>query len=77
MAVSASRAKAPATARRMAEYEQPINERMRTFMRLEFLYQQMLYNSELEADWATRAATSSLLEIMAIRCKQEGGKDER
>lgn len=66
MAVSASRAKAPATARRMAEYEQPINERMRTFMRLEFLYQQMLYNSELEADWATRAATSSLLEIMAI-----------
>ncbi len=35
-------------------------------MRLEFLYQQMLYNSELEADWATRGATSSLLEIMAI-----------
>jgi len=39
---------------------------MRTFMRIEFLYQQMLYNSELEVDWATRAATSSLLEIMAI-----------
>lgn len=39
---------------------------MRTFMRLEFLYQQMLYNSEMEADWATRAATSSLIEIMAI-----------
>lgn len=39
---------------------------MRTFMRLEFLYLQMLYNSELEADWATRATTSSLLEIMAI-----------
>ncbi len=35
-------------------------------MRLEFLYLQMLYNSELEADWATRAATSSLLEIMSI-----------
>ncbi len=66
MAVRASRTPAPAPAPRMAEYEQPINERMRTFMRLEFLYQQMLYNSELEADWATRAATSSLLEIMAI-----------
>ncbi len=51
---------------RFADYEQPLNERMRTFMRLEFLYQQMLYNSELEADWATRAATSSLLEILAI-----------
>ena len=49
-----------------SEYEQPLNERMRTFMRLEFLYQQLLYNSEQEADWATRAALGSLLEIMAI-----------
>lgn len=65
MAVTAPHVDAPA-AGRMAEYEQPINERMRTFMRLEFLYQQMLYNTEHEADWATRAATSSLLEIMAI-----------
>ena len=47
-------------------YEQPVSERMRTFMRLEFLYQQMLYSSELESDWATRATISSLLEIMAI-----------
>ena len=51
---------------RMADYEQPLNERMRTFLRLEFLYQQLLYNSELEADWATRATIASLLEIMAI-----------
>ncbi len=56
----------PYVARRPAEYEQPLNERMRTFLRLEFLYQQLLYNSELEADWATRAAMSCLLEIMAI-----------
>ncbi len=35
-------------------------------MRLEFLYQQMLYNGELETDWSTRATISSLLEIMAI-----------
>jgi len=47
-------------------YEQPVSERMRTFMRLEFLYQQLLYNSEHESDWATRATISSLLEIMAI-----------
>ena len=45
----------PYVARRPAEYEQPLNERMRTFLRLEFLYQQLMYNSELEADWATRA----------------------
>jgi len=51
---------------RIPEYEQPINERMRTFMRLEFLYQQLLYNCEADSDWATRGAISSLLEIMAI-----------
>lgn len=46
--------------------EQPLSERMRTFLRLEFLYQQMLYNGEKEADWATRATIASLLEILAI-----------
>ena len=66
MAKPASKIAPPLVCRRSAEYEQPLNERMRTFLRLEFLYQQMLYNSELDADWATRAATSSLLEIMAI-----------
>lgn len=47
-------------------YEQPLSERMRTFLRLEFLYQQMLYNVDKEADWATRATISTLLEILAI-----------
>ena len=47
-------------------YEQPLIERMRTFMRLEFLYQQLLYNSESESDWASRATIATLLDIMAI-----------
>lgn len=47
-------------------YEQPLSERMRTFLRLEFLYQQLLYNSDSEASWATRATISTLLEILAI-----------
>ncbi|MGH8195157.1 MAG: cell division protein ZapD [Woeseiaceae bacterium] len=58
--------KIPAAGKRQVEYEQPLNERMRTFMRLEFLYQQLLYNCELEPDWATRAATAGLLDIVAI-----------
>jgi cell division protein ZapD len=66
MARAASTIAPPNPGRQLSEYEQPLNERMRTFMRLEFLYQQLLYNCEQEADWATRAATSSLLEIMAI-----------
>ena len=75
MAVIAPQASATATAKRLAEYEQPVNERMRTLMRLEFLYQQMLYNFELEADWATRAATSSLLEIIAILARGDVRSD--
>ncbi|MDJ0939848.1 MAG: cell division protein ZapD [Woeseiaceae bacterium] len=54
------------TAADHAFYEQPLSERMRTFMRLEFLYQQMLYNCEHETDWATRATISTLLEVLAI-----------
>jgi cell division protein ZapD len=51
---------------RALNYEQPLSERMRTFLRLEFLYQQLLYNCDVDSDWATRAIISSLLEIMAI-----------
>ncbi|MBT8080291.1 MAG: cell division protein ZapD [Gammaproteobacteria bacterium] len=66
MSATAKSAAMPLTSRSHAEYEQPVNERMRTFMRLEFLYRQMLYNCESESDWATRAATGNLLDIMAI-----------
>lgn len=66
MVATASSAAPDSAEQKPAEYEQPLNERMRTFLRLEFLYQQLLYNIELENRWATRAATSSLLEIMAI-----------
>ncbi len=47
-------------------YEQPLAERMRTFLRIEFLYQQALYHSEMDATWSSRAAIDSLLGIMAI-----------
>ena len=66
MAKPASKIVSQAADNSTPHYEQPVSERMRTFMRLEFLYQQMLYNSELESLWATRATVSGLLEIMAI-----------
>lgn len=52
-----------------AVYEQPLNERMRTFLRLDFLYQQALYHEEREDSWSTRAAVSSFLEILAITAR--------
>ncbi len=57
---------APGPDKQAANYEQPLSERMRTFLRLEFLYQQMLYHLENQANWGTRASISTLLEILAI-----------
>jgi cell division protein ZapD len=50
-------------------YEQPLNERMRTFLRLEFLYTQASYHSESPNPWSSRAAVASLLEILAITAR--------
>lgn len=47
-------------------YEQPLTERMRTFLRLEYLYRQLLFHFERESEWASRAAVTSLLDIIAI-----------
>src|SRR6202451_4261733 len=56
-------------------YEQPLNERMRTFLRLEFLYTQASYLSELDNAWSSRAAVSSLLEILAITARGDSRSD--
>jgi cell division protein ZapD len=66
MAAPAPNTSARLPGKRMPEYEQPLSERMRTFLRLEFLYQQLLYNCDADSDWATRATISTLLEVMAI-----------
>ena len=51
---------------KFVEYELPLTERMRTFLRLEFLYQQVLFHAEDQADFGTRAAIGGLLEIATI-----------
>jgi cell division protein ZapD len=56
-------------------YEQPLNERMRTFLRLEFLYIQATYHSESPNHWSARAAVSSLLEILAITARGDSRSD--
>ncbi|MEL6301223.1 MAG: cell division protein ZapD [Pseudomonadota bacterium] len=50
----------------VATYEQPLNERMRTFLRLEFLYRQTEYHVADNTDMAARKAIDGLLEIVAI-----------
>ncbi len=47
-------------------YEQPLNERIRSFLRLEFLFQQAAHNLDRDSVWDSRATLASLLEILNI-----------
>lgn len=48
-------------------YEQPLNERIRTFLRLEFLFKQAGYQlREGTSVWDARAALATLLEVLNI-----------
>ena len=61
-------ANAPASqpARDTIVYEQPLTERMRTFLRIEFLARQAQHHARQPSAWASRAAMGSLIEILAI-----------
>ncbi|RMG31868.1 MAG: cell division protein ZapD [Gammaproteobacteria bacterium] len=47
-------------------YEQPLNERIRAFLRLEFLFQQMRHHLGGTTSWDSRAALATLLEMLSI-----------
>src|ERR1700722_9665775 len=56
-------------------FEQPLNERMRTFMRLDFLYNQALYQIEIAIAASARAAMSGLLDILSITTRSDMRSD--
>jgi len=56
-------------------FEQPLNERMRTFLRLDFLYNQALYHNEVPSQWGSRAAMASLIDILAITTRTDVRSD--
>lgn len=56
-------------------FEQPLNERMRTFLRLDFLYNQALYHNEMASPWGSRAAMASLIDILAITTRGDVRSD--
>lgn len=47
-------------------FEHPLNERIRTFLRLEYLFEKMDYYLFKTEEWATRAVVSTLLEMLSI-----------
>jgi cell division protein ZapD len=59
----------------MLVFEQPLNERMRTFLRLDFLYNQALHHNEMASPWGSRAAMASLIDILAITTRGDVRSD--
>ncbi len=47
-------------------FEQPLNERMRTLMRLEFLFDKLMHFIGGEAEWDSRVSMDALLEILNL-----------
>jgi len=56
-------------------FEQPLNERMRTFLRLDFLYNQALHHNEVASPWGSRAAVASLIDILALTTRSDVRSD--
>lgn len=52
-------------------YEQPLNERVRTFLRLEHLLTQMRYHEHDESNWGRRATLTALLDILTILARHD------
>lgn len=60
---------------KLVSYEQPLTERMRTFLRLEFLFRQVAHHASGQSIWETRAAVGSLLDVLAIVTRADIRKD--
>jgi cell division protein ZapD len=66
MSSSAESLRRPALAGAVEVYEQPLTERMRTYLRLEFLYRQLRFHLDRPSPWDSRAVLSALLDMTAI-----------
>ncbi len=58
-------------AQKTTTYEYPLSERMRTFLRLEFLFDQFRFGAEGETVWHTRSAISGLLDIKELLSRSD------
>ena len=54
------------TADNLIVFEQPLNERMRTLMRLEFLFDKLTHFLGGESEWESRVSLDTLLEILNL-----------
>jgi cell division protein ZapD len=50
----------------LAAYEQPLNERVRTLLRLEHLFQQAEFGMSGDSEWHSRQTITTLLDILSV-----------
>jgi cell division protein ZapD len=56
---------------RELSFEHPLNERVRTFLRLEHLFKRVAHFRPQDDAWATRAAVEGLLDVVAITARAD------
>ena len=56
-------------------YEQPLSERIRTFLRLEFLFLRAQYLLGQESPWASRLTFEVIIDVMAVLSRADVKKD--
>lgn len=52
-------------------FEQPLNERARSFLRLEHLFTRLLHHERDASDWGRRAALAILLDVLTIMSRHD------
>ena len=52
-------------------YEQPLNEKVRSFLRLEKVFQQYSFHLQHGSDWNNRVAIDSILELLAFTTRSD------
>jgi len=55
----------------VANYEYPLNERTRSFLRLEYLFKQIRHFLDDTSAWSSRVALSSLIEIQEVIARSD------
>ena len=56
-------------------YEQPLSERIRTFLRLEFLFRRARYLLGQESPWASRLTIEVIIDVMAVLSRADLKKE--
>ena len=59
----------------MTNYEQPLNERIRVFLRLEFLFKRIRHLNGESDIWASRSAVEALIDVLAVISRTDVKKE--